>query len=134
MLRTNDGGSFNNQQMVFNSEGGSYYKSHFLRGNGATATAGVVAGATSFNDFMRGISNSQSAGLFSVVIMDILDYANTNKNKTFRALEGTDVNGSGNVGMTSGVFLLNSAIHTITINPSGGTAIAGSSFALYGIK
>jgi hypothetical protein len=135
ILRTNDTGSFNNQQMTFNSDGGSYYTSHHLRGDGASVAAGVVAiGAVNFNDFMRAASNSLTAGIFTSVVIDILDYANTNKYKVFREFEGVDANGSGNVGMASGVYLRNNAIHTITITPSGGTAIAGSSFALYGVK
>lgn len=134
ILRTNDTGSWNNQQMVFNSDGGSNYAFHTLSGDGSNASASGTASTTSFNDFMRGASNSLTAGIFGVVILDILDYANTNKNKTFRALQGGDSNGGGVVGMTSGVYLSNNAIHTIRINPSGGTAIAGSSFSLYGVK
>jgi hypothetical protein len=134
ILRTSDTGTFNNQGMTFNSDGGSYYKSHFFRGDGAGVAAGVVSGSTNFNDFMRAASNSLTAGIFTSVVIDILDYANTNKYKVFRALEGIDANGSGNVGITSGVYLRNDAIHTITISPSGGTAIAGSSFSLYGVK
>jgi hypothetical protein len=134
-LRTNDTGSFNNQQMRFNSDTGSYYTSHWMQGDGSSTTAGLVAiGATNFNDFMRAASNSLTAGIFTSIVIDILDYSNTNKNTTFRALQGIDANGSGIVGITSGVYLLNDAVHTITINPSGGTAIAGSSFALYGVK
>jgi hypothetical protein len=134
ILRTNDTGGFNNQGMRFNSDTGSNYKSHVLRGDGASATAGVVANTTNFNDFMRAASASMTAGIFSVLVMDILDYANTNKYKTFRALEGGDANGSGSIGLTSGVWMSTSAISTITISPSGGTAIQYSSLALYGIK
>lgn len=134
MLRTNDGGTWNNQGMTFNSDGGSYYKSHTLFGDGANATAGNTAGSTNFNDFMRAAGTGLTAGIFGLVILDILDYANTNKNKTFRALFGGDSNGAGMVGLNSGVYLRNDAIHTITISPSGGTALAGSSFSLYGSK
>jgi len=134
ILRTSDTGSFNNQGMRFNSDTGSNYKSHTLRGDGTSATSGVVAGSTNFNDFMRAASNSLTAGIFSAIVMDILDYADTNKYKTFRALEGGDANGSGSIGLTSGVYMSTNAINSITISPSGGTAIQYSSFALYGIK
>jgi hypothetical protein len=33
--------------------------------------------------------------VFGVAIIDILDYANTSKNKTVRALSGEDENGAG---------------------------------------
>jgi hypothetical protein len=134
MLRTNDTGTFNNQSMRFNSDTGTNYKSHFLKGNGTTATSGVVSETNKFNDFMRAASNSLTAGIFSVIIMDILDYANTNKYKTFRALQGGNTTGSGEVGLNSGVYMSTNAITTITISPSGGTAIQYSTFALYGIK
>ena len=134
ILRTNDTGDFNNQGMRFNSDTGSNYKSHTLRGNGASVTTGVVVGATNFNDFMRAASNSLTAGIFSAVVLDILDYANTSKYKTFRALQGGDSNGAGVVGLNSGVWMSTTAINSITISPSGGTAIQYSSFALYGIK
>lgn len=134
ILRTSDTGGFNNQQMIFNSDTGSNYKSHIMRGDGTSRTADTVAGSTNFNDYMRAASSSMTAGIFSVLIMDILDYANTNKYKTFRALEGGDANTSGSVGLTSGVWMSTNAINTITIVPSGGTAIQHSSLALYGIK
>ena len=134
ILRTSDTGTFNNQAMRFNSDTGSNYKSHTLTGNGSTVTSGVVGGATNFNDFMRGASNDLTAGIFSAVIMDILDYANTNKYKTFRVLQGVDANGSGVVGLNSGLYMSTNAITTITISPSGGTAIQYSQLVLYGIK
>jgi hypothetical protein len=134
ILRTNDTGTWNNQQMRFNSDTGSNYAFHTLGGDGATASASASASQTSFNDFMRGASNSLSAGIFGVAVVDILDYTNTNKYKVIRALQGGDSNGAGVIGITSGVWMSTSAISTITINPSGGTAIQYSSFALYGIK
>jgi len=134
ILRTNDTGSWNNQGMQFNGDTGANYKSHTLAGDGASVTAGTVASTTSFNDFMRAASNSLTAGIFGSVIVDILDYTNTNKYKVFRALQGGDSNGAGNVGLNSGVWLNTNAITSITIIPSGGTAIQYSSFALYGIR
>ena len=134
ILRTNDTGSFNNQQMRFNSDSGSNYAFHTFSGNGSTTSTSGSATQTSFNDFMRATSNSLTAGIFGVAIVDLLDYTNTNKYKTLRALQGADSNGDGIVGITSGVWMSTAAISTITINPSGGTAIQYSSFALYGIK
>jgi hypothetical protein len=65
--------------------------------------------------------------------MDILDYANTNKFKTTRTLEGYDANGSGNVSLTSGLWQSTSAINSITITAVG-TFNQYSQFALYGVK
>ena len=70
--------------------------------------------------------------IFGTFIVDILDYANTNKYKTMRALDGFDANGSGYAVLWSGNWRSTSAVSTITI--TGGTFAQYSSFALYGIK
>jgi hypothetical protein len=134
ILRTNDGGAFNNQGLRFNSDSTSSYAFHTLAGNGTTTSSGANNSFTSINDFMRGASDSLTAGIFGVAVIDILDYANTNKYKTVRVLQGGDANGSGTVGLTSGLWMKTDAITSITILPSGGTAIANSTFALYGIR
>ncbi len=87
ILRTNDTGSWNNQQIRFNSDTGSNYAFHTLSGDGSAASATAATTQTSFNDFMRAASNSLTAGIFGVAIVDVLDYANTNKYKTLRALQ-----------------------------------------------
>lgn len=134
ILRTNDTGTFNNQALRFNSDATSSYAFHTLSGNGTTASASENTSFTKINDFMRAASDSLASGIFSVAVIDILDYANTNKYKTVRILQGGDGNGSGIVGLSSGLWMKTDAITNITIEPSGGTAITNSTFALYGIK
>ena len=134
ILRTNDTGAWNNQGMQFNSDTATNYNYHTLWGDGTSATSGAATSTSSYNDFMRAASNSLTAGIFGASVVDILDYANTSKYKTVRVLAGGDSNGAGMVGLTSGLWRSTSAITSITIIPSGGTAIQYSSFALYGIK
>lgn len=67
-------------------------------------------------------------------IIDILDYANTNKNKTSRIMSGYDANGSGYLFYRSGLWMSTSAINRIDLAPTGGSFAQYSSFALYGIK
>lgn len=104
--------------------------SHILYGDGATATAGAFS-----NSYSRIIGyasgNTTSPG---VIITDILDYANTNKNKTIRSLFGFDMNGpTGYTGLVSNLYNSTNAVSSLTI--SAGTNFAQySSFALYGIK
>ena len=111
------------------------YAYHNLFGDGATVTAQGLASQPemAFNDISGA---SATASVFGVMVIDILDYANTNKVKTFRALGGYDNNGSGAVGLNSGMFSgNNNAITTITLSPYGGSNfVTYSSFALYGIK
>ena len=76
-----------------------------------------------------------TANTFGPMILDILDYTNTNKYKTVRSLSGFDSNGAGKVDFFSGFYFLNTnAITQIDITGGGGTFAQYSHFALYGIK
>jgi hypothetical protein len=116
----------------FNSDTGSNYAYHNLTGNGTAASAGAAATQTNIvlTDFPQ---NTATSNAFGVTVMDILDYANTNKYKTIRALNGADLNGSGQISLTSGLWMDTSAITSITINPAS-SAVQYTNFALYGIK
>jgi hypothetical protein len=116
----------------FNSDTGSNYAYHNLTGNGAAASAG--AAATQTNIVLTDLPQiSATSNAFGVTVMDILDYANTNKYKTIRALNGADLNGSGQISLTSGLWMDTSAITSITINPNS-SAVQYTNFALYGIR
>jgi len=113
------------------------YKSHYLIGNGTTVSSGADANGSTANVWIANPPASATAsGIFSVSIVDILDYANTNKNKTFRALAGVDLNTGvyQNVMLLSGVRLSTAAISSITLTLSNGNFATGCSVALYGIK
>lgn len=83
---------------------------------------------------MLGYRGAVSSTNPSAVVVDILDYANTNKNKTIRVLAGVDNNGSGEVALNSGLWPSTSALNTIKILTTSGNLNQYSSFALYGIK
>jgi hypothetical protein len=104
----------------------NYYR-HYLQGSGSAAQAGAGV-----NRSIMGYNGSTA--YFEATISDILDYTNTNKYKVFRTLWGYDANGSGYVGMTSGLWSNTSAITTLNLSPTAGTFSEYSSFALYGIK
>jgi hypothetical protein len=110
---------------------------HGVQGDGSSASAfgfatqtyarigdGTIGGATG------------SGGQFGAGVIDILDYASANKNKTVRGLIGVDENGAGRIGLGSGLWQNSStAISSISITPQAGTLfLQYSSFALYGIK
>ncbi len=116
-----------------NGDTGSNYANHFLEGNGASAVAGGSASQTYINFYAQPKSDA-TANVFGAYIIDVLDYANTNKNKTFRHFGGYDANGSGYVDLDSGLWMSNSAITSIEFT-TGATSFAQySHFALYGIK
>lgn len=125
----NDNNVGNSATIYFNSDTtNSNYNCHRLDGNGATVGSGSETSPYAF--WYPG-----SATYPSSTIIDILDYTDTNKNKTVRVLAGYDANGSGNVNMMSVLWRNTSAINTITI-PSYSTSkwVQYSKFALYGIK
>ena len=119
--------------MVVNSDTGSNYNAHYLYGDGATALAsGVGTGSATYVG--RAPFSNTTANTFSGTVLDILDYANTNKNKTFRSISGSDLNGSGDVFLWSGLWMSTNAINTVLLRPSANNFAQYSTFALYGVK
>jgi len=119
-----------------NGDTGTNYSAHRLYGDGTSAfsngyTTSTVGAATFLGDIARsGVDN----GGYTILIIDILDYANTNKYKTFKSFTGRDHNGSGRVGMYSSLWLSTSAVTSISIAPETTGWQQYSHFALYGIK
>jgi hypothetical protein len=113
--------------MSFNSDTtSSNYYYHYLLGNSTAASAGAGADRP-YSPWNSGSSSGPAA-----TIVDILDYTNTNKYKTFRQLTGYDLNGSGAILLTSDLWMNTAAISTITITSAG--FLQYSQFSLYGIK
>ena len=110
------------------------YRSHYLGGGGSSAFSGDDSGVAGIVA-QRFSTHIAASSMYGAAVIDILDYANTNKHKTIKCLGGTDQNGSGEVYLTSGVWMNTAAISEIDIVPNVGTNFSEySSFALYGIK
>jgi hypothetical protein len=117
----------------FNGITTSSYSWHYLEGDGANPNTGN--GVSDTRMFMGRINiASDLANAFSASVLDILDYGNTNKTKVIRSLDGNSLNGSGNVGLYSGMYNSTNAINSITLAPQSGNWNEYTSFALYGIK
>jgi len=117
-----------------NGDGGANYANHRLQGDGASASG---SGGSSLNAaiFAQTPASTATAGLFGLGVIDILDYASTSKYKTFRTLSGYDANGSGYVGLYSGLWQSTAAINSLTISSNDGSGVLQyTSFALYGIR
>jgi hypothetical protein len=117
-----------------NSDTAANYSAHELSiYNSITASAANTS--VSFEVINRWAGTSQAANTFGGGIIDILDYANTNKYKTTRSLAGWNDNTQGSLHSNSSLWMSTSAITSIAITAGGGTSIDQySSFALYGIK
>lgn len=115
-----------------NSDSGSNYARHELYGNGSNANAYGLASQTQCLYFPVPF-DSNTASIRGTVIMDLHDYASTTRNKTLRALAGSDLNGSGDIYLSSGLWANTAAVTTIEIGVGAGWK-AGTTFALYGVK
>lgn len=108
------------------------YWSHYMYGDGASQYAG------NSNQQLRPSMpySSITASVFSVIIIDIFDYTDTNKKKEMRMFSGYDsAGGTGFAGITECLWNNTSAVNRIDCNVIGGTNWAsGSVLALYGIK
>ena len=105
----------------------SNYHSHYLEANGAT----VGAGANS--DAAIGYFGSSSTVPIGCVL-DVLDYANTNKYKTSKTLTGQYKGGGASIVFSSQLWETTTAINALKVIPASGTIGQYSSFALYGVK
>ena len=109
------------------------YNRHQLRGDGSTAVSNYSGSAAPTACYVpsAGLTN-----IFGVGVVDVLDYANTNKYKVTRTLTGSNNNAVSAefVGLTSGLWQSTAAITSITIKCGTESFTQYSSFALYGIK
>jgi hypothetical protein len=129
------GGGATFASMRINGDTGNNYTHHYLRGDGASVTA-VGGGSTNYG-LVALSTQGNATNVFTGFVMDILDYANTNKNKTVRTLGGYDNNGSGNVALISCLWLSTNAITSIRIFANDGLNLnvsANAKFALYGVN
>lgn len=99
------------------------YTYHRLYGDGSAAAAEANA---SLNRIFTSYPHWGS------IVIDVLDYTNTNKYTTVRTLSGWDGNGSGEVNFISNLWENTAAVSALTIKLS--SFVEYSSFALYGIK
>jgi len=119
---------------TFNSTTTNYWRGHQIFGDGSAATANAESTSTSNYVFFSPAATALS-NTFATGVLDILDYSNTNKNKTLRSLTGFDVNGSGGfIIFRSGLWMNTAAISQIDLTLASGNFVQYSSFALYGIK
>jgi hypothetical protein len=123
--------------MTFNGSNTGYWWAQMTgEGSGPSATGNANSGA-----FLGGWTGaSASASTFAPVVIDIIDYADTNKAKTIKSLSGVDINGTvagvgGTLGMFSGCWFNTAGVTSINFNSNSGTNfVQYTHFALYGIR
>lgn len=125
-----DGGGYN-IIMRFNGDTGNNYAYHRLYADGGTVYAFGQASQASLDMLgFAGYSNYMTA-----MVIDLLDYNSTTKNKTVRALVGFDENNTGGrIWVNSGLWINTSAVTSLSIINNGTNFSTSTTFALYGIK
>ncbi len=119
-----------NLNLQFNSDTGSNYAFHQLTGDGGS----TASYATTSTAYITHGNFSGVTGIFTGVVIDILDYANINKFKTTRNYCSFDRNGAGSFYFNSGHWRNTSAVTTVRLFAGNNAMAQYSSFALYGIK
>jgi hypothetical protein len=116
----------------FNGDTGSNYVCHYLNGNGSSASSGASLSQSylTVGDIPAGTS---TANVYGSLVVDILDYTNTNKNKVTKTLGGFDANGSGIVSLYSGLWLNTAAITSIQCGATSLGDASGTYLSLYGV-
>jgi hypothetical protein len=111
------------------------YVSHRLTADGTTMGAGPQGAGTYSSSWVTHIPGAtSSASIYGPVILDILDYATSNKYRVGRSLGG-DIGGDKLMFSGSQLWLSTASITSITIVPVFGTNfVQYSQLALYGIK
>jgi hypothetical protein len=113
----------------------SNYRSHTVYGDGSNTYSFDYGTGRNYLLFGMATDGTVGSGIFGSIIIDILDYANTSKNKTFKSIGGLDPNAAGGfISMYSGLWMNTSAVTSIAMDGLGNTLTTGSRVDLYGIS
>lgn len=120
-----------------NNDTSANYTYHGIEVETSTASAFGATGETA-GFGTRVTTSTVASNIMGTDIIDISDYASTNKNKTIRHFGGDDRNGvspASSLGLRSNLWISTSAINRIDIiSYRGANWTTASTFALYGIK
>jgi hypothetical protein len=114
-----------------NGDTGSNYSTTRIQGDGTNAVSERSQNQTSGNFSGSSFRVADSAGNFSPIIFNMMNYANTTTNKKFIARGN---NAAAGVGATVSLWRNTAAITSLTIIPIAGQIDVGSTFSLYGIS
>lgn len=121
-------------RLVINSDTtAANYRAHGIQVNGGSIYPTDISGDP-YLRFARIAAANNASAMFAPVVLDLLDYQNTSKNKVIRVLNGNNVNDlDGWLTYFSGLWMSTSAVTTLTITTSANIA-QYSELALYGIQ
>jgi len=120
--------------ITFNNVTTANYARKHLLGNGTATSAAQTVSAANIS-LLDGIAPSTTANVTTNGVIDILDYAESTKNKTLRAMYGLiQASTTSRIYVASGFLESTTAVSRITFTASGNNFSTVSRFSLYGIK
>lgn len=117
----------------FNSDSGGNYADHFLEGTGSAVQS---SGGGSRNRILIdgvGVGDTNTAGIYAGMVLDILDFSSTTKNTTTRTLAGVPTDTDKAIFLQSGLYNQTSAITSLEFGINADLQ-SGTRLSLYGIK
>jgi hypothetical protein len=132
-LRSTRNAAADSADINFNSNT-SDYRWHALRGAGSTPESfdGGAGGSYMQAGLIPG--NTNVANNFGVLVVDILDPFNANKNTTIRTAWGMYGSNENFIGLYSGAWFNTSSVTSITIDCTNANFAQYSRFSLYGLR
>ncbi len=136
VARSNNLYTYEEMGMRLNSDSGSNYARHKMRGNGSSVSSSANTGQNKM-EVGAMLGGNASSDTFGVTVIDILDPFETTKNTTVRALSGRLTSGDTQIDLGSGFWNNTNAVTSIELFHaiSGASGwVSGSRFSLYGWK
>jgi hypothetical protein len=132
--RTDVAGGYDNLQIYFNGDTSNAYSRHqFTSDFGTPSSATADPDQPLFTGTIGG--NTNNANVFGFAIIDIVDYSVSGKLKATKAFTGIDFGTNGYMTQHSGTWNNTAVITSVSLSKQSGTNfVAGSRFALYGLK
>jgi len=121
-----------NINLNFNGDTGTNYATHDMEGNGSSVGSGSAASIANIR-VAQNVGTS-IADAWPAAVIDILDFSNSSKNTTARALNGWASSSIPRIYLRSGLWIDTSAVTSMSFALSSGDFIAGSRLSLYGVK
>jgi hypothetical protein len=129
----NIGGNAGAGWIINNSAGGMTYGVTNAKHDGASAIS-VRGSSMSYGASYAGVMGSSSTPVFTTMIVNFFDYANTTRKKTWIQRTSGDFNGSGNTSIEVFSNSTTTAITEIACSTANGAIFWDGTATLYGIK
>lgn len=135
MMGRSTGASDAYGKLTFNGSTSGYYALHQLYGTGSSISCNAPDASTSYLQTGYFTLSGAASQNYAPMILEVLDYASTDKFKTVRNFSGYDVNSSSSfVLLRTALWKSTSAINQIDLTVNGGNYATNTVVTLYGME